>query len=223
MSSPGKKALVFGASGFVGSFLLQELLNDPDYGQVTIIVRKNLPITHKKLKQVKGDLKTITRIKDQLRGDDVFIALGTTKAKTPDEKEYYKIDHDYPVIAAEIAKHNGAKNVLVVSAAGADTSSSVFYSRTKGEMEKDIIVLGYEHTLIFRPSLLLGERREKRPLERVAIKIFRTINPLFLGKANIYKGIEGHDLARAMVQAAKNPKPKVSILYWPEMMALIKK
>ncbi len=155
-----KKAAVFGASGFIGSFLLTELLNDPDYDQVTIVVRKQLDIQHPKLKTLIGDFSTLSSLKDQIVVDEAFIAMGTTKSKTPDEKEYYQIDHDYPVLAARIARENGARSVFVVTAVGANQNSKVFYLRTKGEVERDIASLGFEHAHFFRPSMLLGERKE---------------------------------------------------------------
>lgn len=216
-----KKAILFGASGFIGSNLLQELLYSDDYKQVTIVARKNLNITHPKLKTLIGDFYTLPQLKENIIADDVFIALGTTKKQTPDEKEYYQIDHDYPVSAAKIAKENGAKSVFVVSSIGANTGSSVFYTKTKGEMERDIIALDFEHTLIFQPSILLGNRKENRPGERIFIKIFTLINPLFVGKLNKYKGIDAKAVAKAMNNAAKNQSEKIRIYLWKEMNSLL--
>src|SRR5437868_9910195 len=99
-----KKAILFGASGFIGSFLLQELLNDKDYEKVTIVVRKPLNVSHPKLVILTGDFNSLPGLRDQLVADHIFIALGTTKANTPDEVKYYQVDHDYPVLAAKTAK-----------------------------------------------------------------------------------------------------------------------
>lgn len=216
-----KKALLFGASGFIGSHLLQELLNNEDYEQVTIIVRKNQNITHPKLKVLVGDFNSLPKLKVNIMADDIFIALGTTKKQTPKEKEYYQIDHDYPILAAKKAKENGAKSVFVVSSIGADANSKVFYTRTKGELERDIIALDFEHTHIFEPSMLLGNRNESRPLEKIFINIFTVINPLFIGNLNKYKGIGGKDVAKAMNNAAKNQSEKVKIYQWKEMNSLL--
>lgn len=212
-----KKAILFGASGFIGSFLLQELLNNDDYEQITIVVRKNQNITHPKLKTLIGDFNSLPQLKDSIIADDVFIAIGTTKKHTPNEKEYYQIDHDYPVLAAKIAKENGAKSVFVVSAVGANSHANIFYTKTKGEMEHDIIALGFDHTHIFQPSMLLGNRKENRPIEQ----IFTVINPLFIGKLSKYKGISGKSVAMAMNKAENNQSEKVKIYQWKEMNNLL--
>ena len=103
-----KRALVFGSSGFVGSHLLSELLNSPDYGQVTAVARKSLKITHPRLRTVIADYDSLAGVKSEIAADEVFLALGTTKANSPKKAEYYQVDHDYPVLAARIAKESGA-------------------------------------------------------------------------------------------------------------------
>src|ERR1700709_618845 len=174
-----KQAILFGASGYVGSCLLDELLNNSDYSEVTVVVRKALDVSHPKLRTLIGDFSSLPGLKENIAGDEVFITLGTTKKKTPDEKLYYQVDHDYPVLAAKIAKERGAKAVFVVTAVGADAGSGIFYVRTKGETERDIIALGFERTSIFRPSMIMGNRKESRPLEKFLIGLFRVINPVF--------------------------------------------
>ncbi|CAG5068100.1 hypothetical protein DYBT9623_00828 [Dyadobacter sp. CECT 9623] len=216
-----RNAILFGASGFIGSFLLEELLNDPTYEQVTIVVRKDLGVTHTKLKTLIGDFNSLPAMRSDLIGDDVFIALGTTRKNTPDEKIYYQVDHDYPVRAAKLAKQNGAKSVFVVTAIGANANSSVFYVRTKGETERDVIALNMDHTYIFRPSMIMGNRKENRPMEKTFMSIFSVVNPLLVGPMKKFKGIEGADVARAMVVAAKHPKEKVKIYEWQEMNSLL--
>ena len=214
-----KKAILFGASGFVGSCLLEELLNNPDYSEVTVVVRKGLQVDHPKLRTLIGDYAALPGLKESIVADEVFITLGTTKKKTPDEKLYYQIDHDYPVLAARIAKEKGAKAVFVVTAVGANAGSRIFYVRTKGETERDIIALDLEHTHIFRPSMIMGERKESRPLEKGLIRVFRMINPIFgSGK---YRGIEGKDIARAMNKAAGRQTVKVKVYQWKEMNELL--
>lgn len=162
-----KKALLFGATGFIGSNLLRDLLDSPDYAEVIAVVRKPLSFSHKKLTVLIGDFASLPALRPQLVADEIFIALGTTRKHTPDEAEYYKVDHDYPVRAAEIAKANGARSVFLVTAVGANAKSGVFYVRTKGEVERDILALGFDHTHIFRPSQILGARTEERPRERL--------------------------------------------------------
>jgi uncharacterized protein YbjT (DUF2867 family) len=215
-----KTAILFGASGFIGSLVLEELLKSPDYDQVTVVVRKNLKYEHPKLKTLIGDLQSLPSIKNQIQGDDVFIALGTTKKKTPQPDEYYKVDHDYPVLAAKFAKENGAKSVFLVTAVGANTRSKIFYTRTKGETERDILALNFEHTYLFRPSMLLGHREEDRPMEKTLIRLWSAINPILVGPLSLYRGIDGRDVAKAMVRAAHQPLEKVKIHHWKEMRPL---
>lgn len=218
-----KKAILFGASGFIGSILLQQLLDSPYYSLVTIVVRRPLAISHPKLNMLIGDYNSLPALKGSIKGDDIFIALGTTKANTPDEKLYYQVDHDYPVRAASIAKENGATSVLFVSAVGPNIDSKIFYIRTKAETERDIIALGFKHTAIFRPSMLMGNRtNEKRPMEKFLIGLFRVINPLLAGRLSKFKGIDGKDVAKAMVAAANRPESKVKVYEWKEMMEVVK-
>ncbi|MCV9930024.1 oxidoreductase [Flavobacterium sp. LS1R49] len=217
-----KKVIVYGASGLVGSYILENLLNNTYYEQIIIVVRKDLNIQHPKLKTLIGDFNSLADVVKDIEVDEVFIALGTTQKKTPDKKEYYQIDHDYPVLAAKLAKETGAKSVFLVSAIGANPNSSVFYVKMKGETEEDIINLNFDHTYIFRPSMILGNRKENRPLEKVFKGIFKLINPLFMGGLSKYKGIEASDIAKAMINAANKLNEKVKILHWEEMTVLLK-
>lgn len=212
-----KKALIFGASGLIGSHLLEFLLASPDYNQVTVVVRKKLPLNHAKLKMLIGDFHSLPNLKSELVADDVFIALGTTKKTTPDLTQYYQVDHDYPVLAAKLAQENGATWVGLVSAVGADAASSVFYVRTKGEAERDIGALDFPHTAVFRPSMLLGDRKEDRPLERAFMGLWPKLNPILQGSWRRYRGIDVQVVAAAMVKAAKNPQGKVHVYEWQEM------
>ena len=216
-----KKAILYGASGLVGSYILDNLLNSTNYQQVIIVVRKDLNIQHPKLKTLIADFNTLPEVVKDIQVDEVFIALGTTQKKTPDKKLYYQIDHDYPILATKLAKENGAKAVFLVSALGANEKSSIFYSKMKGETERDIISLNLDNTYIFRPSMILGNRKENRPAEKVFIGIFKFINPIFVGNLSKYKGIEAEDIAKAMINSAKTLNEKVKILHWEEMTALL--
>ena len=168
-----------------------------------------------------GDFNSLSALKNELVADEIFIALGTTKKNTPDQKLYYQVDHDYPVLAAKLAKENGARAVFLVSAVGANVTSSIFYVRTKGQTERDIISVGFDNTHIFRPSMILGQRQEKRFLEKVLINVWQFINPLFAGNLSIYKGISAEHIALAMVNAAKQNSGSINIYHWKEITALL--
>jgi len=135
----------------------------------------------------------------------------------PDLAEYYRVDHDYPVLAAGMAKENGAHSVFLVSAVGANSRSKMFYVRTKGKVEEDIIGLNFEHTYIFQPSMLRGDRLEHRSVEKFLIGAFRVIKPLLVGPWKKYRGIWVANLAKAMIAAANDQTVKVKRYLWEDM------
>jgi|ERR1039458_513971 uncharacterized protein YbjT (DUF2867 family) len=219
-----KTAVVFGSSGFVGSHILSGLLNSPDYGQVTAVVRKSLNLTHPKLRTVLAGFHSLADVKSEIAADEVFIALGTTRKKSPEKADYYQVDHDYPVLAARIAKESGAKSVFLVTAVDANPNSTVFYVRTKGETERDVFALNFDHTHIFRPSMITGNRKEKRSLpEKALMKIWPALNPLLAWKDGKYRGIAGEDIATAMIKSAENQTEKLRIYHHKEMQELLQR
>ena len=219
-----KSAIVFGSTGFVGSHLLSELLNSSDYEEVTAVARKGPNITHPKLRTLLSDYNSLAGVKLEIAADEVFIALGTTRTNSPEEAEYYRVDHDYPVLAARIAKERGAKSVFLVTAVGANPNSKFFYVRTKGETERDVIALNFEHTHIFRPSMIMGSRKEKRSLFEVALmKFWPAVNPLLTGRVDKYRGITGEDIAKAMMKSAQHQTETLKIYQWREMYDLLQR
>lgn len=195
-----KTAILFGASGLIGESLLKQLLDSPDYKEVLIVLRKKIDLQHAKLKQLLVDFDRLDDYKDQLYGEVVFCCLGSTKSKTPNLSQYKKIDYQYPLDAARITQSNGANQYHLVSAIGANPDSNVFYSRTKGELERDLKSVSFESLYIYRPSLLDGKRKEKRIAESVMIRIMRVINPLLNGKLKKYRSIKIEDVAAAMLK-----------------------
>ncbi|HWZ22101.1 MAG TPA: NAD(P)H-binding protein [Cytophagaceae bacterium] len=193
-----EKAIIAGASGLIGNSLLQILLSENGYDEVLILVRKELPVQHKKLKQLIVDFNRLNDYSELITGDVIFCCLGSTKKKTPDLNEYRKIDHDYPLQLSQIAKRNNISQYHLVSSLGANETSSVFYQKLKGETENDIINTGIPSLHIYRPSILTGDRKESRPLERIAIAAWKAINPLFVGSLKKYRSIEAATVARTM-------------------------
>ena len=157
-----KRAIIFGSSGFVGSHLLRELLNSPDYGEVIAVVRNDRGMSHPKLKTLLGDYNSVRALGTAVSGDEIFICLGTTRKASPNKGDYYRVDHDYPLLAAQLAKANGASSVFLVSAVGANPNSRFFYVKTKGETERDIARLSFKHAHFFRPSMITGQREKRR-------------------------------------------------------------
>lgn len=213
-----KNAIVYGGSGLVGSYILDLLLEYNIYDKVYAVSRNKLNITHPKLHNLIGSLDQLEIITQGVKAEDVYIALGTTRKKTPELKEYYKIDHDYPVLATKAAKSNGAKTVLLVSAVGANSNSASFYIKMKGETERDVIAVGLDHTLIFRPSIILGPRKESRFLEDLFKKSWFLFQLILSGKLSKFKGIEAKQIAKSMIREARSPEAEIKIFHWREMM-----
>ena len=203
MSSMSRTALVAGASGLVGGHLLQLLLADGAYARVVTLARREMPARHAKLKQRVVDFATIETLPDVPRADDVFCCLGTTIKTAGSQEAFRKVDHDFVLGFARAGRRAGASQFLLVSALGADPASRIFYSRVKGEVETAVRQLPYHAIQIFRPSFLMGERAEVRLAERVGIPLARALAPLLVGPLRRYRPIHAADVARAMVQIAK--------------------
>lgn len=195
-----KEAILVGATGLIGNSLLDQLLHEQAYSKVVAIVRKQLSRTHPKLTQIVTDFDDLEAHADEIKGDVVFCALGTTKSKTPDPGQYRKIDYQYPLDIARIAHQNGATQYHLVSSIGADASSSIFYSRLKGEVERDLQKVPFKSIHIYRPSLLDGDRKEHRTAEGFMTGFMRVINPLLIGGLKKYRSIKAKKVASAMIK-----------------------
>jgi uncharacterized protein YbjT (DUF2867 family) len=192
------KAIIAGASGLIGGELLAILLQQADYEQVTLLVRKELPIKDKKLTQLVIDFDKLEDYESQLKGHAIFCCLGSTRKKTPDLAVYRKIDHDYPLQLAQMAVRNGIEQYHLVSALGADAATSNFYTKMKGETERDIKDAGLKCLHIYQPSFLTGERKEKRAIEKFLIGLFKIIDPMLIGGLKKYRSIPAKTVALAM-------------------------
>ena len=191
-----KTAIILGATGLVGRTLLQLLIEDDRYTTVKIFGRSSTTITHPKVAEYLGDLFNLATFSEVFTGDVVFCCIGTTKAKTPDKETYKKIDHGIPLSAAILAKQNNIKQFQVISAMGANENSSTFYNKVKGEMERDVLAQGIQDTIILQPSLIGGNRAEKRLGEQLAQKTMRWFDFLVPKR---YKIIEPETIAKAMI------------------------
>ncbi len=201
-----KKVAILGASGLVGSFLLEHLLNSEEIASVLSIGRKSLAKDHSKLSEHNGDLLNDRFWDFESKVDLVFVCIGTTKAKTPDEEKYKAIDYGIPLEVAKWAQKNGAQLISVVSSMGANAKSGNFYLRTKGEMEEALQAEAIK-SHILRPSMILGPRNESRLGEKIGKIMMRLILP-FLPKN--YRPIEADSIAQAMLNLAlEAPQSKV--------------
>lgn len=201
----GKRALLAGASGLVGGYCLRRLLAHPAYDSVTVWTRQPLPIAHRKLRVELVDFDSLPVVSGPC--DEAFCCLGTTIRVAGSREAFRRVDHDYPLAMANHAKSAGANAFLMISALGADPGSRVFYSRVKGETERDVMAAGIARTIFLRPSILLGPRRENRPGERLGIFFGRLVAPLLAGPWKKYRPVHADTVAAAMVYAANRDLP----------------
>jgi len=207
----GKTAIILGASGLTGQQLLAKLIADERYAAIKLFSRKKTENTSSKVIEIVGDLLALENFKEDFTADELFVCIGTTAKKTPDKTQYKKIDFGIPAAAAKLAKENQIPTFLVVSAMGANAKSSVFYNKTKGEMEQAVLSEKIKHTYILRPSIIGGSRNENRPMEKIGIAIFKLLQPLMVGKLKKYRIIEAENIAKAMIYLT-NEKPGLQII-----------
>jgi uncharacterized protein YbjT (DUF2867 family) len=198
-----KVALLAGTTGLIGSQLLDLLLQSSDYEKVIAISRKPLDKVHPKLSNLVSELNQLQNHISELKADDVFCCLGTTMKNAKTKEAFRAVDYDAPLALAKIAKENGAKQYLIISALGANKDSSIFYNKVKGEVEEAIAQIGFDSFHIFQPSLLTGPRKEQRTGEEAA-QVFYKIFGFLIPKK--YASIESVKVARAMVALAKEEK-----------------
>jgi len=199
MDTQTRTALVAGASGLVGGYLLDALLEAPQYREVHSLGRRPLPKQHPKLVQHTVDFARLGG-ETLPPAQEAFCCLGTTIKKAGSQESFRAVDHDAVLAFASAAKKAGVQRFLVVTALGSDARSRVFYNRVKGETEEALKAMGFESLVILQPSLLLGERAESRPGERAAIIASRVLAPLLRPLAS--RPIEARTVARAMVALA---------------------
>ena len=202
--TPSRTALVAGASGLVGSYVLRLLLEDPTYARVTILARRELPLAQRKLEQRVVSFDRLAQVADFPRVHDVFCCLGTTMQQAGSPDAFRKVDYTYVVELARVAVRHRASHFLVVTAVGADPQSRILYSRVKGETEEAVGRLQFEGIQIFRPSLLVGARAESRPAERVAGLLSPLVAWAFVGPLARYRPINAEAVARAMVRVGRD-------------------
>lgn len=194
----GKKAIILGASGLIGGELLTLLLNSDSYSEIIAFSRKPLTIQDSKLNQVITDFDNLESLKSTIKSEILFCCMGSTKKKTPNLKDYKRVDHDIPLFFAKEGLNNNLLQFHLVSALGANPNSSNFYTQLKGEIEQDLKTLPIPSLFIYQPSFLDGERTEKRRLEKVMLKLMKYINPLLAGSLKKYQSIKAKDVAKAM-------------------------
>ena len=197
-----RKALLVGATGLVGGYCLQSLLDDLLYSEVIAFVRNPILTTHRKLKVIVSNFDNLEKILPAVQVIDIFCCLGTTIKKAGSQDAFKAIDYALVLKVAAVMRKHDAQQFLVISAMGANKNSKVFYNRIKGQMEESLKGLDYPCLKIIRPSLLLGPRREFRLGEKIAVLLTPLIKPFLLGSLKKYTPIEAEKVGRFMVSIA---------------------
>jgi uncharacterized protein YbjT (DUF2867 family) len=203
VSTTPRIALVAGATGLVGGLLLRTLLDAPDYARVYVVTRRPFGKDHPRLA---NRVVVFPRMAEQLKGltvHDAYCCLGTTMAQAGTQEAFRAADVDAVLQFAQAARAAQATRLVVLSSVGADLRSSKFYLRTKGEMEEAVTALGFPSLDILQPSLLLGPRKQLRPLEITGRIFAPLVNPLLTGPREIYRAIPAETVARAMLGASR--------------------
>ena len=196
-----KTALIFGSSGLVGGHLLNQLIQNNNYSKIKVFIRSELKINDSKLDIIKTDFNNLENHREEIKGDDCFFCIGTTKKNSPDKNEYRRVELDIPKEIAQIAKSNSVNSFAFVSSGYADAKSSGDYLKFKGLVEEELKNLNFSKLAIMRPSFLIGDRKEERVGEKIGIFLFNMLSPLFLGPLKKMKPIQSETVARAMIRA----------------------
>ncbi|PZS46034.1 NAD-dependent dehydratase [Stenotrophomonas maltophilia] len=198
------RVMLLGATGLVGGLTLSRLLDDPRCSAVVAPTRRPLALTHGKLENPVLAFDALPTSPEWARVDAIICALGSTIAQAGSREAFHRIDHDYPLAFGQLAQAQGARTYVLNSAAGANPQSSIFYSRVKGELERDLRALGFSSLTLVRPGLIGGERNEVRRGERLALKVLGVLGPVLPRAWRINPASE---IAKALVEAALAPQP----------------
>jgi len=205
-----KTALVFGSSGLIGGNLLNQLIKDDNYNKIKIFVRSEPEINHSKVEIIKTDFSNLENYKEDIKGDDCYFCIGTTKQNSPNKNEYRRVELDIPKEIGQIAKSNLVKSFVFVSALYANPKSSGDYVRFKGLVEEELKRLNFPKLSVMRPSFLMGDRKEKRAGEKIGIFIFKLLSPLLLGPLKKMKPIHSEIVAKAMIAIAQSDTQQIT-------------
>lgn len=203
-----KRLMLVGSTGLVGGHVLQQALADPAVAQVVAPTRKPLA-PHPRLINPVVDFERWPEDAEWWAVDAVVCTLGTTIRVAGSQAAFYKVDHDHPLEVAYLARRHGARAFALNSALGADTASRVFYSRTKGETERDLQAVGYPSLTLVRPGLIGGQRQKSRPLEQLAVNMSKLVQPLLPKR---YRVVPADRIAQHLLQAALAATPGVHVL-----------
>jgi len=207
-----RKALILGATGLIGRELVKLVSQSDYYQNIYVLVRRESGLRDDEIEEIIANFDDLEESLKSIQAEDVYNCLGTTMKKAGSKEEFHKVDFGYPIEIARIMKKKGSGTFLNVSALGAKKDSVIFYNRVKGELEAALQDIGFNTLVIFRPSLLLGERNEKRTGEDIAKRTYKMLDKIFIGPFKKYSGIKGLTVAHAMFEMAKRKPQGLTIL-----------
>lgn len=213
-----RAAIVVGATGLTGASLVEQLCENDEYVSVTVIVRKKPVFTHPKL-EIK--IRDFDRLEEQdiEFAHELYCCLGTTIKKAGSREMFEKVDFEYPLAIASLAKKRGIPHFLVITSMGAKENSPFYYNRVKGKLEQDLIELGLQRLSIIRPSLLVGQRKEFRLGEKAGEHVLKLAQPLLIGPFKAARAIEASQVAKAMIIIALYEKQQPVTIYKSHQLA----
>lgn len=215
-----KIALIAGSTGLVGSEILNKIIENQSYDKIHLLLREEIDLHSSNVIQHVINFDELSTFEPGDPITHIFCTLGTTIKKAKTKEQFRKVDYDYVLALGEKAVTWKAKKFLLVSSLGANAKSGIFYNRVKGEIEQALEKLQLAKLFIFRPSLLMGSRKEHRSTEKTAINLYKVINPLFIGKLKKYKGIQARQVAHAMLVTAQENEQSFKIFESDEMQDL---
>ena len=211
--------MLLGASGATGQKLLPLLLDDPAYGKIVTLSRRASGIRHAKLENRTVDFEHLAEGFKDLKVDDCYCSFGTTIKIAGSEAAMTRIDHEYVLDFAKAGRAAGARRFAYLSAANANAGSSVFYARLKGRTEAALKSLGFDDLAIYRPSMIIAERTDRRWMESMLFPLLPLLDKLMMGSLDKYRSIPVETLAKAMAAFSGLQGCGDKTLYWREMVA----
>lgn len=219
-----RTALVVGATGLVGKEIINYILSTDYYQQVKVLTRRKLEVQDSRIEYIiVADFDKLAEHQHELYANDYYCALGTTIKQVGTKAKFTKVDYTYPVELAKIAQHApNFKQYLVVTAAGSNAKSPIFYNKVKGQLEEALKGMSLPGLKIFRPSLLLGDREEARLGEQAAKVVSKFLSFFMVGSGKALLAVEGSDVAKAMVETAVRGKGGVETFNAKQIYQLAK-
>ena len=217
-----KTALVFGSTGLVGGNLLRLLVKDEKYKIIKVFVRSSISKIDPKVEVVQTDFSKLENIKSEIKGNDCFFCIGTTRKKTPNKEDYINTEYNLPVTIGKICKDNDVENFTYISSLGASPKTSNLYLKNKGMAEEELRKLNFKKFIVIRPSFLIGKRKEERFGEKIGIFAMKCISPILVGDLKKYKSINAEIVAKSMINIS-NSELQSGVFEPPQLLQIGRK